>query len=280
MSIETNPLRQYFRQPAIYVKLPSQGRFWIEGSLAIPPNTELPVFPMTAVDEITTRTPDALFNGSAVVNIIESCVPAVKDAWATPSTDVDMLLVAVRIATYGHNMDIETKCPKCGHEHDYGLDLRQVLEAITAPDYDTCLSVNGLNIYFHPLTYRQLNENSQLQFEDQKLIHMMSDTTTADEEKIHLLSQSFLRITQLTIRNIAQSIAAIKTPDTTVNDQAQVEEFLNNCERGTFAMIRDQAVKLKQTSELKPLKITCVECSNEFQQTFTLDMSNFFATNS
>ena len=52
-----NPLSQYFRQPAIYIKLPSQGSYYPPGALEMPENGEIPVFPMTAIDEITYRTP-------------------------------------------------------------------------------------------------------------------------------------------------------------------------------------------------------------------------------
>jgi hypothetical protein len=60
-----NPLQQYFRQPAIYVQLPSQGKFYPAGTLNPSTTGEYPVYPMTAIDEITYRTPDALFNGQA-----------------------------------------------------------------------------------------------------------------------------------------------------------------------------------------------------------------------
>ena len=88
MTQTANPLKQFFRQPALYLKLPSDGQFWEAGSLDLPPNKELPVLPMTAIDEITYRTPDALFNGSAVVNVIQSCIPGIKNAWKTPSVDL------------------------------------------------------------------------------------------------------------------------------------------------------------------------------------------------
>ena len=89
-----NPLTQYFRQPSIYIKLPSQGNYYPAGAIEMPQNGELPVLPMTAIDEITYRTPDALFSGQAVINVIQSCIPAIKDAWAIPSIDIDTILVA------------------------------------------------------------------------------------------------------------------------------------------------------------------------------------------
>jgi hypothetical protein len=77
----SNPLRKYFRQPAIHLRLPSGGKFYPDGVVDLPPNGEIPIYPMTAVDEIITRTPDALFNGSAVPDILKSCVPNIKDPW-------------------------------------------------------------------------------------------------------------------------------------------------------------------------------------------------------
>ena len=94
----SNPLQKYFRQPAIYVVLPSEGRHYPPGTLDMPTNGEIPIYPMTAMDEIISRTPDALFNGSAVAQLFKSCVPNIKDPWAVPQIDIDMLFTAIRIA--------------------------------------------------------------------------------------------------------------------------------------------------------------------------------------
>ena len=53
--MNTNPLKQYFRRPAIYIKLPSEGKYYPEGTIDLPDNKELPVYPMTAIDEIMTQ---------------------------------------------------------------------------------------------------------------------------------------------------------------------------------------------------------------------------------
>ena len=78
-----NPLANYFRQPAIYLKLPSAGRWWPQGSLELSESQELPIYPMSTKDEILIRTPDALLNGQGVVDVIQSCCPAMKNAWHT-----------------------------------------------------------------------------------------------------------------------------------------------------------------------------------------------------
>ena len=69
---QQNPLAKHFRQPAIYIKLPSNGEYYDDAIVTIPENGELPVYPMTALDEISYRTADALFNGAAVANVIKT----------------------------------------------------------------------------------------------------------------------------------------------------------------------------------------------------------------
>jgi len=280
MSQNTNPLTQYFRQPAIYVRLPSQGRFWPPDSIDMPANGELPVFPMTAVDEITSRTPDALFNGSAVVRIIQSCVPNIKNAWSMPNVDIDTLLVSTRIATYGHEMEITSKCSECDADQDYALDLRTVLENISTPDYSKPLNSGDLQIYFKPISYQELNENSQIQFQDQKLIQVLQDTEMDETAKLNEIGKAMVKITELTVNSIAQSIAAIRTPAAQVHEAEHIKEFLMNCDKSVFNAIRDHAIGIKQSSEIKPLRMKCSSCSADYTQPFTLDMSNFFAVGS
>ena len=274
----TNPLSQYFRQPAIYIKLPSDGKYYTQGALNMPPNRELPVLPMTAIDEITYRTPDALYNGSSTVSVIQSCVPDIKDAWSVPATDLDTLLVGIRIASYGHEMEFESKCPACGHEHELSCDLRAVLDSIQSPDYSQKIQSGDLEIYFRPMTYKNLNDNNMIQFEQQKILASLPDSDVPETDKMLALSSALRRMTELTVSGLSQSVATIKTPQAMVNDLDQISEFLKNCDRKLFNQIRDYVVALKEKTEMQPLKITCPECNNQYDQPVTMDMASFFAS--
>jgi hypothetical protein len=274
----TNPLSKYFRQPAIHLRLPSGGKFYPQGAVNLPPNGEIPIFPMTAVDEITNRTPDALFNGSSTMGIISSCVPNITDPWSIPSIDLSALLCSVRLASYGHEMGITSACPKCGHTHDVTIDLREVLDAIQMPDYDKGLTIGDLNFFFTPLSYRQLNDISRVQYEDSKLMQTLQNSALSEEERLVKLGEAFRRVTALTVRSIAASISAIKTQDTMVTDQKQIEELLMNAPKNLFESVKDAVINLREQTELKPVSMTCEACTNQYQQEFTLDMSNFFET--
>ena len=276
---ENNPLQKYFRQPSIYVKLPSEGKFYPPGTLEMPVNGEIPVYPMTAMDEIVNRTPDALFNGSAVAEIFKSCIPNIKDPWVIPQTDVDMLLTAVRIASYGHEMEMTVTCPHCNESQDYALDLRVVIDQYQSPDYSKPAQISDLEIFFKPMSYHDLNETAKAQFEQQKVMQMtQANADIPDEDKMTALGQALTNVTKLTMGAIAHSIAMVRVNGEPVDNPEHIKEFMDNCDTKIFNRIRDHLSTLREGTELKPLSIKCSneECGKEYQQPFTLDMSNFF----
>ncbi|MGA1048604.1 MAG: hypothetical protein ACO3UU_11375, partial [Minisyncoccia bacterium] len=128
--MNNNPLKQYFRRPAVYIKLPSNGQHYSEGSLEIPENGELPVYPMTAIDEITGRTPDGLYNGISVIEIIKSCVPNIKNPWEINVIDLDTILLSIRAASGNGTIDIDTSCPKCKNTATYSLEIARMLSTL------------------------------------------------------------------------------------------------------------------------------------------------------
>ena len=271
-----NPLQQYFRQPSIYIRLPSGGQHYPEGTLDMPPNGEVPVLPMTAVDEITYRTPDALFNGSAMVSVIQSCVPNIRNAWAIPAVDVDAILTGIRIASYGHNMGIGSTCPACKHESEFEVDLRTVMDQIRSPDYSQSVRHGDLEFYFRPMNYKNLNDNNRTQFDQQKLIAMIPDAEIPEADKVSAISDALRKITVMTIDALCQSIAAVRTPQALVTETEFIRELMQNCDRNVFNAVRDHIVNLKAQAELQPLNLTCPECKNQYEQTMTLDMTSFF----
>ena len=123
-------LENYYRQPQLHISLPSKGQWWPPGSIEFSANNELPVMPMTAKDEIKFKTPDALMNGQGVVDVIQSCIPSIKDAWQIRSYDIDTILIAIRIATYGETMDINFNIPTIKDQGSHSLNLPAILDEI------------------------------------------------------------------------------------------------------------------------------------------------------
>jgi hypothetical protein len=280
---QVNPLQRFFRQPKIYLKLPSSGNFYAPGSLVKTQNGEYPVYAMTAKDELLIRTPDALLNGQSTVDMIQSCVPNIKDAWAVPSIDVDAILVAIRIATYGEKLDINAFLPGLDEERTYETDLRNILDLLLGAAFDPKIEINeSMTVYIRPLTYAEFTQNALKSLEEQRIIGIVNNDQISDVDKLTMFSKSFRKITELTVNIVTQSIDKIVTPDGEVSDPAFISEFINNAEKEFYKKIIDHLEKQKEKFSIPPFKIITTPeeqakgAPKQLDIPITMDSSNFF----
>jgi len=273
---DINPLQNYFRRPALYLKLPSGGQGYPEGSIDLPDNGEIPIYPMTAIDEITSRTPDALFNGIAVTELIKSCAPNIKDPWHILQLDLDAVLLAIKIASNGDTMEIETVCPSCTEEGKYDINLTGLLGNYKPGNYAKTLDISELKIKFKPLDFTKINKAGSAQFEVQyqlNRISAMDDSPERDKQSSELIKS----MNDLARELVLESIEYVKTPNATVLDRSHIKEFLDNCDLKTYDQIRNYSVELKKSTETKPLHFQCIHCQHEYDQPFNINVSDFFA---
>ena len=272
--ISNNPLKQYFRRPSIYLKLPSGGEGYSPDVLSMPETGELPVYPMTAIDEITVRTPDALYNGLAMVELIKSCVPSIKDPWQIKSIDVDAILLAIKSCSQGNDLEVESTCPACNDAATYGVNLIGMLQNIKKVDYSTPLRLGEMEIKFRPLIYKEMSEAGKQQFELQKMFTSMQ--TMTDDEKNKKMHEAMVTVTAITMELLSQTIEYVKIQDTVVAETGYILEFLQNCDKNIYVEIRDYHGKLKDQSKLEPQKIKCIHCQHEYSQDIVINQSDFF----
>lgn len=271
-----NPLFKHFRQPAIYLKLPSQGRFWPDDAIDMPPTGELPIYPMTVKDEITIKTPDALMNGLGVVEVIQSCCPNIKNAWKTPAADLDAILIAIRLASYGSDMDIETTCPKCNEENSNVIDLTVLLDNYKMPHY-TSTAIEDLTFNFKPQAYETINNNNMMVFEQQKLLDTISRSDLPDEEKTKQFNLIFPKLTEMNVMSLVFCIESIVTDDDKeVTELKYIKEFVENCDRKVYSAIKDKIETIAKSTKPESLNITCPECQETYMSELSFDNANFF----
>jgi hypothetical protein len=274
-----NPLSKHFRQPAIYLKLPSGGKFWPEGAVDLPLNGEIPIFPMTVKDEIMLRTPDALLNGNSITEMILSCCPNIKDAWNIPAVDLDAILIAIRLASYGPGMDIVSTCPHCKEDNEPTVDLRTVLDNIQpVNNYNKSTVIDNLVFDFKPQLYKDLNQSNIITFEQQKLINTITSSDISEEEKAAYFADSFKKLTDLNIDTVASCIRSI-TSETgeVVTNPALIHEFLSNCDRQDYEDIKNTINTLAEVNSLKPITLNCDHCKTDYVTRLEFNQSNFFA---
>ena len=275
--LSNNPLNKHFRQPAIFLKLPSGGRYWAPNSINLPANGEVGVMPMTTKDEIMLRTPDALMNGQGVVSVIQSCVPSILNAWAMPTIDSDAILIAIRIATYGDDMDMDSKCPMCEHDNRHQLQLSPVLMNLKSPEYNQTFVHDGLTFKFNPLNYLQSTKNNIAEFEQAKILDLITNDDMDNEVKKVQFDQHVQRIIDSNINILSLSTESIITEDgTIVADKNFIAEYYRNADNKTIKTVQSFLKNFSEQAKIPEARVQCESCEKEYNVGFSFDYANFF----
>jgi len=283
MTENTNPLNKYFRQPAIYVSLPS-GTNYPPHVVTATQTGELGVMPMTAKDEIRFKTPDALMNGQGVVDVIQSCVPDIKDAWQIKSYDLDTILVAIRIATYGETMEINFNVPGANENVSHTINLPSILDQLRSTKVDSEIVLkDGLKITVRPLTYKDMTSTSLQTFQQQKMYTAIQDSQLSDEEKASRFNDAFRTLTELNASILLKNIEKVTMTDgTEITDPAHIKEFIENANATLVKEIEDKLMQLRGQGAVKPLKLKATEeqikkgAPATYEVPVTFDTANFF----
>ena len=276
-----NPLAQYFRHPELHIQLPSQGKFWPEGTLQIPPNNEISISSMSGADDLALRNADSLMNGETTVKVIQSCCPNVKNAWEMPIIDADALLIAIRIASYGHQMDLETKCNKCNNHIEYAVDLRYVMANIQYANYDEPVAVDDLFVFLKPAPYKVINLINQDIYQQQRTVLALKDTNLTQDQKTEIVKEALSRLTDITVNRMHEYVDKIVLPTgETVSDPQFIKEFITNSSRKTFEVINAAIKKKNDDYKLPVIPVKCDECGHEDTRDLQFDPSSFFGSSS
>jgi len=279
-----NQLNQYFRKPELKVKLPSQGQYYPPGAVKLDANGEVDVYPMTAADELTMKTPDALLTGESTVKVIQSCVPAIPNAWLIPSMDVDVILIGIRIATYGPKMSITSNVPKTGTKQDNDINLQGILETMKTDLVPNTVQLdNGLKIICKPMNYQQLSLVRRTTFEKQRMARTLNDTQMSDEDKQKEFNKIFETLTNINVESLISNIESIVTPEGSVNDRAEIDEFIKNVKLQDVNKIRAKVEEIGSIGSIPPLTAESPDedikkgAPKTYEVPVLFDNSDFFA---
>jgi len=259
-TIQANPLTSFMRQPKIYIRLPSGGEYWPAGSLAPSETGDYPVYSMTAKDELMLKVPDAVMSGQAVVDVIQHCVPHIKNAWNIPSIDLDIVLIAIRLATYGEKMTTPIMI-NGEDELEYSMDLRVVMDALmTNITWDPVVPINEqLTVFVRPMNYKQLSESAVQTFETQKMLQIANNNSMSEDEKVKAFKESFNKLTSVTIGIVEHSIFRIDSSDGSTDNPKHIKEFVENVDKEVFNKIQNHLDTLKEANSIKPVQVTVTE---------------------
>ena len=276
-------LSAYFRKEELKISLPSKGAFYPPGTLELDSNAEVGVYPMTALDELTLKTPDGLLSGEATFKVIKSCVPAIKDPWVMPSIDVDSVLIGIRIASYGANMRVTSMVPKTNTKQEHEINLMTLLDSRKQLNIDTKVMLgNGVTIVGKPSSYREMQSIRRETFEKQRLSRTINNSNMDEAEKEKEFNKIFATLTMLNVQTLTDNIDTIVTPEGTFDDIASKQQFVNNVELKHVNMIRNKVDEINVIGSLPKYTVQTPEEDVEkgapatYEVPVMLDNSDFF----
>lgn len=288
MADNTNPLAGHFRSPKLYTQLPSKGKFYTPDVVDMPETGELPVYPMTAKDELMLKNPDALLNGEAIATVINSCIPTIKLPRKLLSNDIDALLIAIQGATYGDDMEVSSTCDKCEEVVTENVSVEGALSTMSTLDDAYQFNTDtGLLVEIRPFSYETTVKAGVANFRSER--SLQSIATIDDEvERIRAFNSNFIELSQLNFDIMVDSVASITIPavdkdsdDIIVNDSNNIREFLENCESAVGKQIEEFISEISNIGVNKEVLMRCTACGTEeepyeFQAQVNFNPVNFF----
>lgn len=280
-AIPANPLAQYMRKAVIYVSLPSNGNFTKPEDIELSASGEVGVAAMTTADELLLKTPDALLNGDAIVKIVQSCVPAIKNVHDLPTPDIDALLIAIRAASYGDDMDFTANCPKCDTPKTFAISLSESLARIEhlEPEYIVELS-NNMKVSVKPHTYKSNIKQGLMTYNESQLMNVIINEDLDTPENAQQYQESINKMAELLVELTADSILAIWDPEGNFIDanKEQILEWVKNIPRKDAELIQAKIAEINLIGVYRKVALKCdnEECGHEWEADVTFDASNFF----
>lgn len=275
-------LNKYKRQPKIYLTLPSNGNFYPSNPMEKTGSGELPIYSMTAKDEIMIKTPDALMSGDATVDVIKSCCPMIDDPWSMPSIDLDAILIAIRIATYGEKMELQVPIRyfedddmKVGSE-TIEIDLRTILDSMQGKTWNGNMQLGELTFKLRPLSYKETTQFFMTTFENQRLSQIMQDDKVNEDQKMKAFKEGFKKLSQMTLDMVCTNITSIETPEGIETNPQAIKQFFETTDKQTFMSVQKHLEQLKNTWSTPTTKFQVPEDYVEKGADKTIDVPMVF----
>jgi hypothetical protein len=276
-------LDQYKRQPKLYIDLPSSGKFYSNGVFEDNQYVQIPVFAMTAADEIIIKTPDALFSGQAVASILESCVPLINDPWKLIKTDLEYILNAIRLASIGNTIDMSSTCSVCGTENTVEVDVQSVLGHYDQIPHESNFTYKDLTITLRPITFKQMSELGIELYQKQRTLYQLQSADISQDERVKQASTVSQEVVNLTTKTLVQYIVSVSNGNNAEYDNSKINDFINQNDSEISKMFIAEITKFVDLISYPSLTVQCVgelesgeNCSNQYKVSYNSDYSSFF----
>lgn len=311
--MNNNPLMQFARRPELTVRLATSPKWYPEGFIQYTPNGEVEVYSMLPKDELMLYNPDALLSGKAMIDLIKSCCPSILNPSKLYYPDANILLLAIKRATYGNSHKQSHRCPECAkkfedlskdeknkkkidnlikehklldHEEEHEFNIDAILQNITHLDDEYKIKIESLIYDLQPYVMETKEQYSIITGQRVKLIKMYKETLERDEDiSNEEKDKMIVEINEIQAKMIeanneiyAESIKSIELPDgSIVNDKELIKEFIANSKSSVVEKLSEEINKINAVGLPEKLEVECSCCGHKWEVPFSgFNQTDFF----
>lgn len=282
----TNPLTQFYRKPGAFVTLPSGGRFY-KNAPTLTESNELAVYPMTAKDEMILKNPDALFNGEAVRQVLASVVPDIANVNEMPAPDVDLVLVAMRMASYGDdlNLDVAHGCDASkGKVQSITVSLGSVVGSMKPidPNLGQVRLSSGLTVIIRPYNLADQSRLLKSQFTSMRQIQAMdANENLSTQEKTEMANREYANMVDLAQELLTGCVQRVVLPDgQEVTDRTHIADWMKNLDRASIDRLDQELKRFQEFGIIREVTTKCDYCGETYKTDMLFDPTSFFTVGS
>jgi len=253
---EINPLTSFFRKKKLSLFLPSKGQWYPENSLSLDKDGSLSVFAMTADADIKFRAGDISLSGKSTYDLIKECLPGILNPENIPNIDVDTILLAIRLASYGDDFELNVSVPNTKLVRTLKISLTTFLcELLSRKDkWDDSIIIESedgqkISLTIYPISLKYLfNISKDISQQKKALTKNFDSNENIKDEK--LFTDSINQLSNTAINLVCDSIKTLELIDSNNNtivsltsstpqDEKQINQIIRGMDIEFFNAIRD-----------------------------------------
>jgi GTPase SAR1 family protein len=202
-----------------------------------------------------------------------------------PSIDLDAILIAIRVASYGEKMTMKVNIPEVGEDEEFEIDLRPLLDNLvdnTIWQEEVKIN-NDLTFFINPVSYKTMTEYQLINFDSSRIIQALAQgKDLTEEQRMDLASMAMNRIADATVGQLINGVVRIESSNGNTNDRTHIKEFLENIDKDIFQKLADAFKDLNRHNNMRVFTVATppqyIErgAPDKLDIPFEFDYSTFF----
>ena len=199
-----------------------------------------------------------------------------------PVNDLLVVLLGIRAASYGKNLEVDIKCTECNHINQMAVDSNVLLSKVEENDTDPNVILdNNFIVEVKPYTIEDRTRLQIQQVKQQAIVQQLVQAEEQGEEKMQeQFGKTFVEIAELTVELIARCIRSVHLPEKgsdPITEYQDIFDWLKIITKKDYDDKRGRVEQLSENTLDTNFDSKCLECGKDYKTNIELDIAGFFA---